>query len=616
MPPHHLRRAAHYLRAAGLDILAAESLRYAREFDEAAHLRDAGGRFATLPGGQSLGGPASKRGVLSSALSSVAGLPKKAKRLARKLWVGYARNRHDPVARKKIKQVAGWAIAAEHVAMKGFSKGKKAVASLAKERGLSEEQADRAAKVVAVIDQALAWTTTFPAVTAATGNPALGKAASFLPMGSMCYVAWSTARNPLATWRAARKAWTAWGESSREKARQQAGERSQQAPGGRPTARGLELMGLADRHAREWTEEDERKHPRDEDGKFGRKDASTGPATKFKERPEWDGVIDEDEVEESRRRGDWIVSFNTYDEHNQPWETDVYRQEGTYDPFPDDPDSEPIDVYRWVASSDGAGILAEGEWTNDPDVAANGAQEYAWANEEEAPADEEEEDEDGDRLGRMAEATGLFDSFDDYDAVNLLGIPDSGDDTTVTWGKVERWEGHYSDDVPLDAYGFEVTIGHPKLKDCRRFIGIDAEGRKFIKNDLIEIKKEYQGEGLGTTIFSAQVAQAAEQGFDYIQCHAAGEPGGRMNGYYSWPRMGYDESVESIRKHNHSLAGKIEEAFPDAESVLDIFESPGGEEWWKANGSDLYDARFDLSEGSRSREVLAAYLAERAKRKG
>lgn len=377
---------------------------------------------------------------------------------------------------------------------------------------------------------------------------------------------------------------------------------------------GCKLLGPA---TFDWGEEQERKHPRGKGGKWARK--GEGQAASPVAAPEWDGTIDEDEVEVESRRGSWIVSFNTYDEYNRAWETDVHIENGTYDPFPDDPDSEPIDVYRWVATSDGAGRLEEGEWTVDHDEAEAGGKRYAWENEEDPPAGEDEEEEDGDdsdHASRMAEAQELFDAFDDYDALTLLGVPDSGDDTTVQWGEVQRWEGHYADDVPLDAYGFEVTIRHPKLANCRRFIGIDSDGRKFVKNDLLEIRSQFQGEGLGTTIFSSQVQQAAAQGFEYIRCHAAGDPGDRMNGYYSWPRMGYDESVESIREHNASLASKIEEAYPQADSVLDIFEEPGGEAWWKANGSDLYDARFDLAEGSRSQEVLAAYLVERAKRKG
>src|ERR1700721_831618 len=37
-------------------------------------------------------------------------------------------------------------------------------------------------------------------------------------------------------------------------------------------------------------------------------------------------------------------------------------------------------------------------------------------------------------------------------------------------------------------------------------------------------------------------------------------------------------------------------------------------EWWEKNGSDLHNAKFDLKPGSRSQQVLDAYMTERAAR--
>jgi hypothetical protein len=87
-----------------------------------------------------------------------------------------------------------------------------------------------------------------------------------------------------------------------------------------------------------------------------------------------------------------------------------------------------------------------------------------------------------------------------------------------------------------------------------------------------------------------------------------------MNGYYTWPRFGYNESIVSIRKKDPDLARKIREEFPDAKSILDVMITKEGRDWWKANGTDLFNARFDLQEGSRSRFVLDTYLEEREKK--
>lgn len=79
----------------------------------------------------------------------------------------------------------------------------KAVQAVAKERGLSEEQVNRLAAVVATADIALGGSRSAGAATA-VGLGALAAPAAFVPWGSVGYLAYSTARNPLATLRAAR----------------------------------------------------------------------------------------------------------------------------------------------------------------------------------------------------------------------------------------------------------------------------------------------------------------------------------------------------------------------------------------------------------------------------
>ena len=111
----------------------------------------------------------------------------------------------SPKSQGKAARLFALAKAVEHRVMIGFSKGKEMAAQVAAERGAPDLEADRVGKVVGVVDQILTWTTTFPVVTAATGNPMAGKVASFLPVASLAYLTYSTARNPLATLRAAKK---------------------------------------------------------------------------------------------------------------------------------------------------------------------------------------------------------------------------------------------------------------------------------------------------------------------------------------------------------------------------------------------------------------------------
>jgi hypothetical protein len=51
-------------------------------------------------------------------------------------------------------------------------------------------------------------------------------------------------------------------------------------------------------------------------------------------------------------------------------------------------------------------------------------------------------------------------------------------------------------------------------------------------------------------------------------------------------------------------------AYRDATDVLDLVMRPGGAEWWRRYGR-AFEATFDLREGSRSLDALAAYTARR-----
>lgn len=149
----------------------------------------------------------------------------------------------------------------------------------------------------------------------------------------------------------------------------------------------------------------------------------------------------------------------------------------------------------------------------------------------------------------------------------------------------------------------EVHIDHPEYV-CERLLRIDSNGKPFIKNEYFKAKKA--GEGVGTEVFSRQVTKAKSMGFAYIECHAAQSR--NLNGYYTWPRLGYDAPLTGIPE--------AKQRFPGVETVLDVFEREGGAEWWKENGVALPKARFDLSDGSRSLKVLNAYREERRQRAG
>lgn len=161
-----------------------------------------------------------------------------------------------------------------------------------------------------------------------------------------------------------------------------------------------------------------------------------------------------------------------------------------------------------------------------------------------------------------------------------------------------------------------VSIVH-KDYTAERFIGFNKKGEKYIKNEMFSVKDDAQGKGIGSKVFSDQVANAADAGFSYIECEADGDfDSESMNGYYTWPRLGYDQSLKEVYKSNPGVVNFIKSKFGnDVNTVSDVMMTKEGRDWWKKEGRTLPQAKFDLAAGSRSRKILDAYNKERAERK-
>jgi len=108
----------------------------------------------------------------------------------------------------KAQKAAAMALAigkhVEHRAMTAMRKGKELATEIAIERGFSTEHATKVGQVIGTLDQISSWTVNFPVGHALTGSHLGGKVATLVPLASMAYVAYSTARNPFATIRAAK----------------------------------------------------------------------------------------------------------------------------------------------------------------------------------------------------------------------------------------------------------------------------------------------------------------------------------------------------------------------------------------------------------------------------
>ena len=121
---------------------------------------------------------------------------------------------------------------------------------------------------------------------------------------------------------------------------------------------------------------------------------------------------------------------------------------------------------------------------------------------------------------------------------------------------------------------------------------------------------EVTGHGIGTRLFTQMVIGLSQLGLRYISCNAKRNRG--SNGYYSWPRLGFnsvcDEVLKPLRKE-----GLLSAEGSRIESLQDVMKTPEGLTLWRSCGYTC-PVVFDLSYRSESKKVLHSYL--RSKRIG
>lgn len=128
-------------------------------------------------------------------------------------------------------------------------------------------------------------------------------------------------------------------------------------------------------------------------------------------------------------------------------------------------------------------------------------------------------------------------------------------------------------------------------------------GDLAVWNDGLELSPAVRSKGLGTKIFTDQVASLRKLGVKEMQT-AAGRGGG-MNGYYTWARFGYDAELSPafIRE----VLPKATAELRSAKRVSDLMATPEGREFWKTHGESFHGT-FDLRDNSYSMRTLNEYL--------
>jgi hypothetical protein len=156
-----------------------------------------------------------------------------------------------------------------------------------------------------------------------------------------------------------------------------------------------------------------------------------------------------------------------------------------------------------------------------------------------------------------------------------------------------------------------IEIQHPLIEDQQRWIRRDQNGDLIIFNYRF-YKKLFAPKGIGLNSFLRQVQNAPALGIRRIETFAAGNyhtlRSHGDSGYFVWARFGFDAPLlatqQALLKQFPPLAGVT--------TLNELFRRPGGAEWWKINGSDIYLV-FDVSPQSSMMENLRNYLQEKGR---
>ena len=169
------------------------------------------------------------------------------------------------------------------------------------------------------------------------------------------------------------------------------------------------------------------------------------------------------------------------------------------------------------------------------------------------------------------------------------------------------------------------VVGAVSVRDVRGKIFINAslrgggeasrtlrkgdDGQWFVVNSNFALGKTGYPKGYGTRSLARQVEALRELGIDRIVTLAAG---GRdapdLNGFYTWPRLGFDGPIPDASIEE--LPSALSRTLGSPALVSELMASAQGRAWWRANGRS-FDATFDTRPGSRSSRVLDAYIRER-----
>jgi hypothetical protein len=198
-------------------------------------------------------------------------------------------------------------------------------------------------------------------------------------------------------------------------------------------------------------------------------------------------------------------------------------------------------------------------------------------------------------------------TFSLADIAELTGAPDG------TRIYVHR---HSDDQLYVSGTNPDVFLGRQGS-----YLTRTANGELRLDRDFMVLANP--GAGLGTRILATQVRAAERFGVSRITTDAGGSAAPTslpFNGYYTWPRLGFSAQLEGEQIDALKSARVLPQNFTGALSLNDLlypdaasgqnWDAGAAQRWWREHGEGT-QMEFDVTPGSRSRQILENYLRER-----
>jgi hypothetical protein len=167
---------------------------------------------------------------------------------------------------------------------------------------------------------------------------------------------------------------------------------------------------------------------------------------------------------------------------------------------------------------------------------------------------------------------------------------------------------------PLGDDAIQVVFRNDKV-EVNRDLRIQPSGKKTAYSNYNRVRGDLQNQKFGLRMFAYQIKSLKSFGFEYLSNfgeraeHSSAAVA--YNGYYTWPRMGYDADIAHYIPDDQKYEVRNIVGRHDISTlrVSELMETRRGRDWWKEFGH-ASSFRFDLDDDSTSLDVLTKYLQE------